>query len=97
MTRRFGLSGKAEWDLEEIWDYTAARWGVDQAELYIRQLVAALEALASTPDVGRPCDDILPGYRKHPVGSHVVFYKPRPDRIDVVRILRQWMDVSRHL
>jgi toxin ParE1/3/4 len=43
---RFSLSPRAQADqadIEEIWDYTEARWGCDQAEIYIRQIKAAIE------------------------------------------------------
>jgi len=31
---RYILSPRAQADLDEIWDYTAERWGVDQAEIF---------------------------------------------------------------
>jgi hypothetical protein len=34
MTERCNLSPRAALDLDEIWDYTAKRWGVEQAETY---------------------------------------------------------------
>jgi plasmid stabilization system protein ParE len=38
MRGHFVLSPQAQTDLEDIWDYTADRWGLGQAETYIRQL-----------------------------------------------------------
>ena len=38
MTGRFVLSPRAESDLDEIWDYTAERWGLDQTETYTRDI-----------------------------------------------------------
>ena len=35
---RFVLSPRAQTDLDDIWNYTAGRWGLDQAETYTRQL-----------------------------------------------------------
>ena len=34
MTGHFVLTPRARADLDEIWDYTADRWGLDQAETY---------------------------------------------------------------
>jgi hypothetical protein len=31
------LSPRARGDIEDIWNYTATNWGIDQAELYIRE------------------------------------------------------------
>lgn len=45
--------------------------------------------------VGKQCDEIMPGYRKFPQGSHVVFYKEGSNCvIEVVRILHKSMDVE---
>ena len=32
------LSPKAKSDLSDIWEYTLAAWGIDQAEKYVRTL-----------------------------------------------------------
>jgi toxin ParE1/3/4 len=91
------LRPRAQRDLEEIWEYSAAKWGVDQAEAYIRQIQRTLHLLADEPRLGRSCDNIRPGYRKYPSGSHLVFYRILDHGIDVVRILHQRMDVEQHL
>jgi toxin ParE1/3/4 len=52
--------------------------------------------LAADPRLGRTCDEVRPGYRKYPVGSHVVFYRIARGGIDVARILHQRMDFERH-
>lgn len=94
---RAALSPRAQADLDEIWDFTAKRWGLDQAETYTRLLQGAIETIAAEPTRGRACDDIRAGYRKYPVGSHVLFYRKTEAGTDVVRILHQRMDVIRHL
>lgn len=92
------LSPAAQADLEQIWDYTRDRWGVDQAEEYLRELQRAIEHAAANPRIGRACDEIRPGYRKLAAGSHTLFYRVTAKAvIDVVRVLHQRMDVDRHL
>ena len=39
---RYLVSPAAQADLEQIWDYTCDRWGVDQAEEYLRELQCAI-------------------------------------------------------
>jgi toxin ParE1/3/4 len=97
MTGRFVLSPRAEFDLDEIWDYTADRWGLDQAERYTRALWQRIEAIAAKPAMGQDCSDIRAGYWKIPSGSHVLFYRLTADGIDVVRILHERMDFERHI
>jgi toxin ParE1/3/4 len=94
---RYTLSPRAQSDVDEIWDYTLARWNRDQAEAYLRKIKAAIEVVAIDPLRGRACDEVRAGYRKHPAGSHVLFYRTMSDGINIVRILHQSMDFERHL
>ncbi|MBO0882516.1 MAG: type II toxin-antitoxin system RelE/ParE family toxin [Mycobacterium sp.] len=95
---RYLLSPAAQLDLEQIWDYTHDRWGVDQAEEYLRELQHAIERAAANPRIGRACDEIRPGYRKLAAASHTLFYRATAEGvIDVVRVLHQRMDIDRHL
>ena len=95
---RYLLSPAAQADLEEVWDYTAERWDVDQAEEYLRGLQHAIERAAANPRVGRGCDEIRPGYRQLAAASHTLYYRLSADgTVDVVRVLHQRMDVDRHL
>ena len=88
------LRPRAQRDIEEIWDYSAATWNVDQAEAYVRQIQRTLQLLAGDPRLGRPCDELREGYRKYPSGAHIIFYRVLHDGIDVVRILHERMDFS---
>ena len=91
------LSPKAKSDLSEIWDYTLAEWGVDQAEKYVRDLWEAMQQQACDFSTSIDISDVRSGYRKVISGSHVIFFKLTGDGIDVVRILHQRMDFERHL
>ena len=96
--RRIILSPKAKEDLSQVWDYTYAEWGAEQAEKYIRELWAAIEEQSC--DLTKSVDicDVRKGYRKVWSGSHVIFFKvTKGEILDVVRILHQKMDFDRHL
>ena len=97
MSGRFILTPRAKADLDEIWDYTADRWGFDQAETYTRQLWHDITTIADSPSLGRECNDIRAGYRKYPSGSHILFYRLTADGVDVIRILHERMDPERHI
>ena len=94
---RYVLSPRARADLEDIWAYSARRWGTDQAEDYIRLVQSAIETAAEEPRRGRACDEVRKGYRSYPAGSHVLFYRNVKAGIDIVRILHSRMDFERHL
>jgi len=91
------LSPRAQRDIDRIWDHTAVIWGVDQAELYIRQIEAAIRLIAGNPQLGKACDDIRRSYRKYPAGSHLLFYRLVSTHVEIIRILHQRMDFERHL
>jgi toxin ParE1/3/4 len=84
-------------DLEDIWRYTARRWGSTQAERYTDNLNACFETLARAPLSAQACDHIRPGYRRQWVESHVVYLRPGQGEVTVVRILHERMDALRHL
>jgi toxin ParE1/3/4 len=90
------FSHRAKADVGEIWQYTADRWGAEQAELYLGLIDAAVDAICGDPKLGRSCNEIRRGYRKYRVGSHVLFYRIKGRQIFVVRVLHQRMDPERH-
>lgn len=83
-------------DLSAIWDSTEERWGGERAETYLREIGAAVERLAERPDRGHSCDEIRESHRRYAIGSHLVFYVERDGGIDVIRILHQRIDPTRH-
>jgi len=94
--KSYALSPLAEIDLEEIWFYTLQNWSLDQADSYLRDLVAAFGGLASGTKRGRDVD-VRPDYLKCPVGSHMIYFRDTGDRIEVIRVLHQRQDVTLNL
>lgn len=90
------FSPAAEADIDEIWDYSASRWGPDQADDYIDAIRDACHALARGTKQGRTAE-VLPDFQKHLCGSHVIYFLDYPGHLDVIRILPQRQDAERHL
>jgi toxin ParE1/3/4 len=90
------FSPAAEADIDEIWNYSAAHWGLEQAERYTDEIRDACHALVSGRRQGRKVD-VRPGYLKLSAGSHLVFFRERDERIEVIRVLHGRQDVERHL
>jgi toxin ParE1/3/4 len=97
VTDRYVLSPGAQSDLDDIWTYTEDKWGIDQAELYIRQLRQHIETVAAQPAIGRACFEVRAGYHKYRAGSHLLFYRLTSQGIDIIRILHKRMDFELHL
>ncbi len=93
----YRLSPAAQRDLHDIWDYTSETWDATQAEIYTIEIRDAIERIAAQPARGRAVDQLRPGYRRYAVERHVIFYVERHDAIEVIRILHQRMDPTRHV
>lgn len=84
----FVLTNKAKADLKSIGRYTADTWGREQRNRYLALLDKSFHELAASPRKGRDCGAIRPGYRKHGIGRHIVFYRQiTADCIEIVRVL----------
>jgi toxin ParE1/3/4 len=94
----FLLTPAAQRDLDTIWDFTAERWSLDQANKYILAIRDACEELAAGKRRTEPIDDIRPGYRKSQVASHIIFFRTTDNGfLDIIRVLHQRMDHTTHL
>ena len=70
--------------------------GTDQADRYTDEIRDACYALARDERRGRTVD-VRPGYMKISTGSHVLFYRERNDKLEIIRVLHIRMDANRHL
>jgi toxin ParE1/3/4 len=93
----YRLAPTAERDMEQIWRFTARKWGVDQAHRYTDKLTAAFGTLAEAPDRAQACDHIRSGYRRRNVERHAIYFRKTPRGIDIMRVLHDRMDAARHL
>jgi toxin ParE1/3/4 len=89
--KRYTISAEADADIDLIAAYTARTWGWRQSDRYLGQLEDAFQLLVENPGIGRACDAIGSGLRRHEEGKHVVFYRLKPGGIRIVRILHQQM------
>jgi len=88
---RFIVSGPAQSDLRAIARYTLEKWGADQAVKYAQSLRACFQILAENPEMGRSCDAISLGLRRHEQARHVVFYRLKLGGVRIVRVLHRQM------
>ena len=90
----FQLTELAKQDLRSIGRYTQTTWGREQRNTYLAKIDAAFQLLAMEPQLGKSCDDLRVGYRKYPVGRHLIFYRQSVDGLEIIRILHQRMDIE---
>ena len=106
---RVRLATAAENDFRNILRWTSEHFGEEQAHVYAETLTRAIESLAVGPEVSlsRKREEIAEGLmtlhvaRKGRKGRHLVLYrvgKPEePPVIDVLRLLHDSMDLTRHV
>jgi toxin ParE1/3/4 len=95
--RTVKLTDYAQADLEQIADYTQSVWGQKQADFYLEQLETAFYSLLDNPYLGKSREDIRLGYRSLVVEKHLIFYRLTEEKLEIMRILHDRMDVMRHL
>ena len=95
--RKLVVTDRARGDLQDISQYTERQWGSDRRRRYMGAIADCLARLLRNPSLGAPRDDIRPGCRSVVAGRHVVFYQQTNDRIAIIRILHERMDLHRHL
>ncbi|MDM3871579.1 type II toxin-antitoxin system RelE/ParE family toxin [Porticoccus sp. W117] len=96
MANNFYYSKRAEKQVQEIFLYTASKWGVSQAEKYDKGLENTLQLLADNPDMGRKCDDLRKGYHRHEYGRHIIFYRKYQCDIQVMSVIFDSANIQRY-
>lgn len=91
------LRPSAQRDLNAIWDYTAQSWGLDQAKAYLATLRRDMGRLCEFPGLGAEHPSRHARFRKLPSGHHFIYFLITKTNVDVVRVLHERMDVTRHL
>ena len=95
---KYRISEKAIEDIEKIWIYTFENWSVEQADRYYNLIIDEIEFVAENFMSGKSMDFIKRGYRASKVKSHLIFFrKAEDDKIEVIRILHQVMDLENRL
>lgn len=88
------LSSAADNDLEDIFDYTLRRYGLNQAIKYLTELEVVFDKLSVNPYIGKSRDEVKSGLRSFPKQEHVIFYRQLDlASIYIVRVLHSSRDI----
>lgn len=94
---RLSLLPAARRDLARIWSDTANRWDQVQADSYVMAINQRLDAILDFPSSYPEYRSRHGTFRKAASGEHVIFYLAEPERVEVVRILHNRMDLDAQL
>ncbi len=85
-------------DLNDIWEYTFEKWSENQADKYYMILKLACNQIGKNPNAGNEYNEIHQNLLGLNSGTHIIFYHLiDEDRIEVIRILHQRMDLKKRL
>jgi toxin ParE1/3/4 len=96
--RKLHLSPAASEDLENILQFTLDSWGEKQFEVYLSFFQETFDSIQKDPEclLSQGRDEIFKACRSIRSGHHVVFYRLKNKNIEIIRILHEKMDFSRH-
>lgn len=86
------LTAAAKQDLVEIYQYSWAKWGVEQADKYLAAIDDAIVQVLHYPHLGSSRDEVLSGNRVVFVGRHAIYYRYIAEIVHIDRVLHQSMD-----
>lgn len=87
------ISASAKADLVDLWAYVADGDAAAPDRVLDRVFEVA-NKLAEWPEMGRTRDELVAGLRSFVVGSHVVFYRTRAGKLEIVRVQHGRRDVD---
>jgi len=97
MAADYSIRSLAQADLESIWLYTCEEWGASQADTYLEAIIQRFDWLAENQKLGKSREDIKQGYYCFPEGVHLIFYVLNNNRIEIIGIPHQGMDIIEYL
>ena len=90
------LSQEADFDLEDIFEFSFDEFGLEQAIKYLGEIDDVFIKIVKTPHIGRTRNEIKQGLFSLPVGKHIVFYRILIDHIRIIRVLYGGRDLPGH-
>lgn len=92
----YALSKEADLDLDAIFEYTYAEFGMNQAIKYLSDIEELFFKIALSPKIGKTRNELKTGLYSFPIGEHIVFYRILANNIRIVRVLYSGKDLPKH-
>ena len=81
-------------DIDQLWNYYASVAGRETADRILREIAKVVAAIDEFPLAGRSRDELRAGMRSLSAAIHVVFYRLKNERPEVVRVLDGRRDIG---
>jgi len=94
---RYVLSPEAQNSLNDIKKYSIKNFGIKRTKTYLQIIRKRMQELAKNPSRGIIREELKAGYHSNFVGSHTIYYRIRSSHIDIIDVLHQSMEPSKHI
>ena len=94
---KYILSTETQNSLKEIQIYSTKKFGKERTRQYLTNIRNRMDALAENPSRGIVREDLKVGYHSDFIGTHTIYYKIQSTHIDIIDVLHQSMDPSKHI
>lgn len=91
------FTAQADADIVACYLYGFRNFGRDQADRYEQGLRHAIDIIADNPRIAAERPEYTPRVRVHHHGRHYIVYLIERDHVLIVRVLRDEVDLTRHL
>ena len=81
-------------DYLTIWLYIA-KDNVEAADKLVEKFDQTISLIAGSPRIGRDRSDLAPDLRSVPVGEYIIFFRPRSDGVQLIRVLHSKRNIRR--
>jgi toxin ParE1/3/4 len=93
----YRLTNKAATEIERIYEYSIANFGLHVAQNYLLGLQDCFQWLAEYVNLGTDYGIIAPELRRYEYRSHSIYFKPTESGILILRVLGSKQDPARHI
>ena len=93
----YKISQEALFDLNDIWEYIFHKWSKEQADRYFNLIFDEIEYISNNSQLGMSYEHIRKNYRASKIKSHLIFYRVENNKIEIIRILHQRIDLKKRL
>ena len=94
---RYKLSPEAQKSLIDIKAYSVKNFGKKRAITYLQKIRTRMLELASNPNRGALREDLKIGFYSEFIGSHTIYYRIKDNDIEIIHVLHQAMEPSKHI
>ncbi len=91
------FTSRADADIIDCYLYGCRNFGLRRAERYERSLRHAITLIADNPRLAVERPQYRPPVRIHRHAKHHIIYRIETDYVLIVRVLREDVDLGRHL